>query len=247
MDFSFILILLVPIGFAIWVISKFNRLVGLHQEVKRRNGDIEAETNKRKGLVEKLWQIAQEAAGSEHATQIMVTQQESQNLGDVQGAFVQMARAYPALKANEQYGNLMTQLGEVEKDLSVSRREYNEAVGKYNTYRNSFPTVMIAPRLGFEEAPYFKDESDDWRDAEFFTVDQTEVVSERLSELGRSIGESSRKLGSGVKAASKEIAAQTKEKMEESQRRAEVADSSIDKKSDEPSDSSRSAEPQDKT
>lgn len=243
MEFLFSLILILIVGLAIWGISKFNQLVGLMQEVKRRNGDIEAETNKRKGLVEKLWQIAQESAGSEHATQVMVTQQETQHLGDVQGAFVQMARAYPELKANKQYSNLMKQLGEVEKDLNASRRVYNEAVGTYNTYRNSFPTVVIAPTFGFQEAPYFKDDIDDWREADFFTLDQSEVASARLSEFGKSIGETSKKLSTGIKVASKEIASQTRLKLEEAQRKEELPDHS----SDDPNQGPSTAESQDKT
>lgn len=238
-SFSFILFVIIILAIAISVIAKFNRLVKFQQEVKRRYGDVEAETNKRQELVQKLWQIAQESAGSEHATQVMVTQQETQNLGDVQGAFVQMARAYPELKANQQYNNLMSQLGEVERDLNESRRTYNEAVRDYNTFRNSFPTLLIASRLGFEEAPYFNDEKDDWRNADFFTVDQSEVASARLSELGKAIGESSKKIGSGILEASKEIADQTKEKMAESQDKSDTSASSIDQ-----TDQNRKVEPE---
>jgi LemA protein len=43
-----------------------------------------------------------------------------------------------------------------ENRISVERRRFNEAVQEYNRTQRTFPTVMIAGMLGFQQRPYFE-------------------------------------------------------------------------------------------
>lgn len=63
---------------------------------------------------------------------------------------------YPDLKANQNYSQLMDELAGTENRISVERMRYNEAVRTYNRSLKTFPTVVIAGLLGFENKDYFQ-------------------------------------------------------------------------------------------
>lgn len=69
-----------------------------------------------------------------------------------------ISEAYPDLKANAQFQNLMTQLEGTENRIAVARRDYNEKVADYNISRGRFPGVIFANVLGFDREQEFKAE-----------------------------------------------------------------------------------------
>jgi LemA protein len=56
--------------------------------------------------------------------------------------------AYPQLRANDSFLRLQDELTETENRVSVSRRDYNEAVTQYNTYIRRFPQAITARVIG---------------------------------------------------------------------------------------------------
>jgi len=72
------------------------------------------------------------------------------------GRLVATAEAYPDLKANAAFRDLMTQLEGTENRISVERRRYNEAVRDYNVKVRSFPTLIAARIWGFHAKEPFK-------------------------------------------------------------------------------------------
>lgn len=52
--------------------------------------------------------------------------------------------AYPQLQANQNFLQLQSQLEGTENRITISRRDYNEAVRDYNTSLRTFPTVIWA-------------------------------------------------------------------------------------------------------
>ena len=64
--------------------------------------------------------------------------------------------SYPDLKANTQYTLLMDELAGTENRIAVSRRDYNEAVKKYNLKVKSLPVSLVAGSMGFSEKTYFE-------------------------------------------------------------------------------------------
>lgn len=67
-----------------------------------------------------------------------------------------VAEAYPDLKANTQYTQLMDELAGSENRISVERGNYNSAVKKYNSDIKKFPTNIIAGITGYDQAEYFQ-------------------------------------------------------------------------------------------
>ena len=52
--------------------------------------------------------------------------------------------AYPELKANENMKQLSEELASTENKIAFARQAYNDSVMNYNTYKQSFPTNIIA-------------------------------------------------------------------------------------------------------
>ena len=56
---------------------------------------------------------------------------------------------YPELKANESISELTEELSHTENRIAFSRQSYNDLTMVFNTFRQSFPTVMFAAMFGF--------------------------------------------------------------------------------------------------
>jgi LemA protein len=80
------------------------------------------------------------------------------SFGGTIGRLLSLQENYPQLRSNELFQNVQTELAGTENRINVARLDYNDSVTKYNTTRNSFPTVLTAGLMGFKEEPYFKAE-----------------------------------------------------------------------------------------
>ncbi len=67
-----------------------------------------------------------------------------------------ISESYPALKANENFRDLQSQLEGTENRIAVERKRYNDACISYNTSIRLFPASIVANMSGFREKPYFK-------------------------------------------------------------------------------------------
>lgn len=72
------------------------------------------------------------------------------------GRLFAIAEAYPDLKANTQYLELMRELSGSENRIAVARRDYNEAVREYNVRVSTFPGVFFAGFMGMTKKPQFQ-------------------------------------------------------------------------------------------
>jgi LemA protein len=147
----------------------YNKMQAKAHEIREAHSNITICMKKRVDLTNKLIDIASGYGDMEKLTHITVAQTESVQSAitasqEVDGAvnrIISMARAYPDLKANITYQNLMNQLESLENDLQKKREAYNGRVRSYNTACTSVPTVFVAPYLGFKNAPYFDVENAD--------------------------------------------------------------------------------------
>jgi len=85
--------------------------------------------------------------------------QANQNgLSQALGKLMVVVERYPDLKANQNFLDLQAQLEGTENRIAVERKNFNDVAQVYNTSRRSFPTIIVASMLGFDEKPYFKAE-----------------------------------------------------------------------------------------
>ena len=59
--------------------------------------------------------------------------------------------AYPDLKASANMQQLSEELTSTENRVAFARQGFNDAVMSYNTYRQSFPNIVIANQFGHRE------------------------------------------------------------------------------------------------
>lgn len=78
-------------------------------------------------------------------------------LGGALGRLLVLQENYPQLKSNENFLRLQDELAGTENRIAVSRRDYNEAIRKYNTDVELFPRNIAASIFGFKrDDNYFK-------------------------------------------------------------------------------------------
>lgn len=161
----------------------YNSMVQLDENVKGKWGEVETQYQRRADLIPNLVNTVKGAANFEKetltaviearakATSVQVdpsklTPESIQQFQQAQGAvssalgrLLAVAEAYPQLKANENFTTLQAQLEGTENRISVSRRDFNEAVQGYNSKIRSFPTNLSAKMFGFTEKGYFQAEA----------------------------------------------------------------------------------------
>lgn len=80
------------------------------------------------------------------------------SFGGTIGRLLSLQENYPVLRSNELFMKVQDELAGTENRINTARMDYNDSVRDYNTTRNSFPAVLTAGLLGFEEEPYFQAE-----------------------------------------------------------------------------------------
>lgn len=70
------------------------------------------------------------------------------------GKIMAVAEAYPDLKANTNYQNLMNSLNDYEDKVRKARLVYNDTVTKLNRTVRMFPTNLVAPMFGIGQREY---------------------------------------------------------------------------------------------
>ena len=80
------------------------------------------------------------------------------SFGGTIGRLLSLQENYPILRSNEAFMKVQDELSGTENRINAARIDYTDAVGLYNTTRNSFPAVLTAGLLGFKEQPYFEAE-----------------------------------------------------------------------------------------
>jgi LemA protein len=193
-----VLLLLFLFVVLIWFVKTYNRLQRLANDVKRTKANIMASTQKKLDLASRLMDIAKAYGDHEKLTQVASAQQVS-SIGDaiasartadrVIGQVSSLAMAYPDLKANATYQQLMQQLQLIEGDLQQRREEYNGSASKYNSYRSSLPQCFIAQPMGFMEAPFYQGSAAGEDGVGDFKTDDGKMFRETFAKIGQRAGD----------------------------------------------------------
>lgn len=135
-------------------ISSNNKAIFLEEQINAAQADINVAEKRRYNLVFNLVDAVQSYQDYEGETmESIVSARNSMEHGDVEGAQIEItavAEAYPELKANENYKQLMNELALTENQIAQYRNNYNEQVRSYNKMVRSFPNNIILNILGYE-------------------------------------------------------------------------------------------------
>lgn len=135
-------------------ISSNNKAIFLEEQINAAQADINVAEKRCYDLVFNLVDAVQSYQDYEGETmESIVSARNSMEHGDVEGAQMEItavAEAYPELKANENYKQLMNELALTENQIAQYRNNYNEQVRSYNKMVRSFPNNIILNILGYE-------------------------------------------------------------------------------------------------
>ena len=153
------------------------------QNIREMFSNLQAGLKKRQQLSGQIIEIASGYMAHEQLTQLKVAQN---NTGQMQ----MVAQAFPQLKADATYQKLMQQLETLENDILARRENYNKRVNEYNSYRNSFPVVLVAQKLSFSIIQYFDtdDEKFDLQ-AQSFSRDDTQALQQFIDGSAKAVGD----------------------------------------------------------
>lgn len=166
---SIIVILVIIVG---WLVSGYNGLVKLREDVKVAWANVEGQYQRRLDLIPNLVATVEWAAQFEKTTlesvvnarasasqtnvditsaDALAAYQASQS--QVTGALSRLlvtVENYPDLKANQNFLSLQSQLEGTENRIAVARWDYNEVAKIYRTRIQTIPTLFLAKAFNFE-------------------------------------------------------------------------------------------------
>jgi LemA protein len=169
-----IILLVVVAVLAFWLVAIYNQLVALKNRQENGFSQIEVQLKRRYDLIPNLVETAKAYMAHERETLEAVINARNDAAAGLaaaagdpsNGAAIQelagaegilgsaMSRlnvvmeAYPDLKANQNMMQLTEELTSTENKVAFARQAFNDQVTEYNTYRSSFPPVMVAATFG---------------------------------------------------------------------------------------------------
>lgn len=184
---AFLVVILVLIA---WVVGLYNNLVKLRNRFKNAFAQIDVQLKRRYDLIPNLVETVKGYMAHERETLEAVIAARNQAssaaksaaadpgdagamsaligaesaLSGTLGRLFALAEAYPDLKANQNMAQLMEELTSTENKVGFSRQAYNDSVTAYNTACETFPSVLIANSMGFNQATLFEIEEAAERD-----------------------------------------------------------------------------------
>ena len=166
----------------IYLITLFNNLVTLKNNVGQAWSNIDVLLKQRHDELPKLVETCKQYMGYEQSTLEKVMQaragvQQARESGDVAavgaaesqlrttiGNLYAVAEAYPQLKANDSFQQLQSRITGLESSIADRREFYNESVNLYNTGIEQFPGVLVARQTGFHAAKLLEFGADEKQD-----------------------------------------------------------------------------------
>src|ERR1700731_3253072 len=163
--------LVVLIVIAVYLVSVYNSLVSLRNQVDNAGPQIDIQLKRRHYLIPNLVEAVKGYMQLERDTLTQVVEarakavsapdQASRMATESQittgmGKLLAVMENYPQLKADENVLKLQEELTTTENQIAYARQAYNDVVLDLNTRIQTFPTNLIATNFGFKPAGYFK-------------------------------------------------------------------------------------------
>jgi len=171
---TLLIVIAIVVIVAMVVVGIYNRLVALKNRYRNGFAQIEVQLKRRHDLIPNLVETVKGYMAHERETLEAVITARNQAVGGLaeasgnpgdpsamkslgsaegvlsgaMGRLLALSEAYPNLKASENMKQLTEELTSTENKVSFSRQAFNDQVTAYNTYKQSFPAVILAGMFG---------------------------------------------------------------------------------------------------
>ena len=145
-------------------ISTYNGLKTAYIEVGAQYGQVENQIQRRADLIPNLVNTVKGYMQYEEKVLKEVTDARTRVMGagspeelaaaneqlsGALGRLIAVAENYPNLKADTHFTELMREIAGTENRIAVARRDYNEAIKRYNVKIETFPGNLFVGMLGY--------------------------------------------------------------------------------------------------
>lgn len=133
-----------------------NKAFALEEQVNTAESDIKVQEKRRVDLVYNLADcvLQYDKHEAETLTAIVEGRSSANDIENVTTVITAVSEAYPELKSNENYKELMNELSITENLIAEYRSNYNRQIKDYNRYVRKFPNRMFLDFLGYEIHEY---------------------------------------------------------------------------------------------
>ena len=161
----------IVIALALWIVSSYNGLVSLRNQVLNAWRQIDVQLKRRHDLIPNLVNTVRGVMDFEKDTLTAVMDARAKAVGatgpadaamkegqltQALGRLIAIAENYPQLRSNENVKMLQEELTGTENKIGFARQFYNDIATKFNTAQQVFPTAIFATMLGFKPAELFE-------------------------------------------------------------------------------------------
>ena len=161
-----LVIFLAIIGFIVAVLiagifgvqSSQNTAIAKEQLIESSLSDLDAEYNRRAGLLVNLAEAVK--SYNQHEAEVLIKLSEARTPDEGNGnvtasAYIKgVVERYPQLRSIENYDRYMTELAMTENRIASHRKYYNANVRDYKRHVRMFPARMFLSILGYQEKDY---------------------------------------------------------------------------------------------
>ena len=189
--FWFIIIVII-IPFFVFI-KPYNNAQALAQKAKSNYSKIGSGIQKKVQLINQLIDITKGYGDHEKLIYLKVSEDFSSVYKKAGSALLDIKSfesAFPNIKADKLYADLMSKLEKLEDEILGRRDQYNSAVEAYNTASKQMPLALVANVLGFKEMPYLDlDDENNAVTIKQFNTDDGELLREFIKTTSNKVGE----------------------------------------------------------
>ena len=153
-----------------WVISIYNGLVGVRNQVANAWKQIDVQLKRRHDLIpnlvstvkgmmkfeqETLTKVMEARAKAVGATTVAEKGAAESELGRSLGRLLAVFENYPEIKSNQNVLRLQEELTTTENQIGFSRQHYNDLVMRFNMKQQVFPSNAVAGFFRFQPSDFF--------------------------------------------------------------------------------------------
>lgn len=168
---SYVIIGLLLIGFLSIMISAYNTLVMLKNNVNKSFFNIDVLLKQRADEIPNLIKVVKESMHYEETALVKLTQirtdflkssnnEDRLKLSNTMDKMVKsifaVSENYPDLKANNNFVLLQQRVSVIEDAIADRREFYNESINMYNIGIAEFPPLILAKLLGYQEKQFLQ-------------------------------------------------------------------------------------------
>jgi LemA protein len=132
-----------------------NKAINLEEQIKESKSSIEIQEKRRVDLILNLVDTVKDYNKHEKDTLVQLTEARSNatkgNVKEAELTLQAVTEAYPELKSQQNYKELMNELATTENLIAEHRDNYNIQVKAYNKHVRKFPNSVLLNMMGYEK------------------------------------------------------------------------------------------------